>query len=313
MSKVSVLDLANVRLTVSDLDKSRQFSEAFGLVTVEQTANAVYSRSTDAGSFCHVVTLGEPAFIGAAFHVASVEALQAATTIEGASQIEPTNEPGGGLRVRLHDPDGFQIELLHGVEIMPALHVEKYPVNTAFARERPNGTFYRRPPGAARVKRIGHFVTSTPDVKRTRDWYRETLGLIGTDDVFADAEDNVIATFNRLPRGKEFVDHHVFMTHKAPAPGLNHFGFEVQDYDDIFFGHFHMKESGLNHRWGTGRHRLGSQVFNQWSDPWGRGYEHWTDTDFLNEDAPFTNVPASEAMKAQWGDPAPTQLGGPKH
>jgi hypothetical protein len=123
----------------------------------------------------------------------------------------------------------------------------------------------------------------------------------------------VIATFNRLPRGKEFVDHHVFMTHQAPQAGFNHLGFEVQDYDDILFGHYFMKEAGLKHLWGLGRHRLGSQVFNQWTDPWGRSYEHWTDTDVVNEDAPLLMVPASEALKTQWGEPSPVQLGRPGH
>ena len=311
MPAIAVTELASVRLRAPDLDASRKFSEAFGLATVEINQGAVYSRATDAGPHCHVVELGEPAFLGAAFLVESAAELRHAASIDGASAVEPTGEPGGGVRVRLTDPDGFVIELLHGVVPLEALPVEQHPINTALGRQRPDGAFYRRPPGPSRVKRLGHFVTSTPDVKRTRAWYRDMLGLIGTDDVFAGEQDNVIATFNRLARGKDYVDHHVFMTHKAPAVGLNHLGFEVQDYDDIFFGHYFMKEAGLVHRWGIGRHRLGSQVYNQWTDPWGRGYEHWTDTDVVNEDHALSLVPAGEAMKSQWGDPPPTTLGRP--
>ena len=34
--------------------------------------------------------------------------------------------------------------------------------------------------------------------------------------------------------------------------------------------------------WGLGRHVLGSQVYDYWSDPWGRVHEHWADSDRLN-------------------------------
>ena len=30
---------------------------------------------------------------------------------------------------------------------------------------------------------------------------------------------------------------------------------------------------------GRGRHLLGSQVYDYWSDPWGRVHERWADTD----------------------------------
>ncbi len=308
MQTVPVTQLAFVRLRAPDLDVSRGFAEAFGLVTTEQTPSALYSRGTDAAPRCHIVEAGEPAFLGAGFLVESLEALRDAASIDGASPVEATGEPGGGQRVRLTDPDGFAIDLLFGVEILPAVPVAHHPINSAFARQRADGEFYRRPAGPSQVKRLGHYVTSTPNVKRTRAWYRETLGLIGTDDVYAGQEDNIIATFNRLARGKDYVDHHVFMTHQGPLVGLNHLGFEVQDYDDIFFGHYHMKEAGLTHRWGIGRHKLGSQVYNQWTDPWGRGYEHWTDTDVVNEDQPLTLVAAADALKSQWGDPPPVKL-----
>ena len=308
MATIVVSDLAHVRLSAPDLDEARGFLEAFGLPTTDIEQGAIYSRGTDANPRCHIVEAGAPAFLGAAFLVESEAALHDAASFDGASAIEPTGEPGGGVRVRLHDPDGFAIDLLHGVEILPALTVDLHPINSAHARTRPDGKFYRRPPGPSQVKRLGHYVTSTPDVKRTREWYRQTLGLLGSDDIYAGKEDNVIATFNRLARGKQFVDHHVFMTHQAPAPGLNHLGFEVQDYDDIFFGHYHMKDAGLQHRWGIGRHRLGSQVYNQWTDPWGRGYEHWTDSDMLNDEYQPTFVPVDVAMKSQWGEAAPVKL-----
>jgi len=302
MSKIAAYDLAYVRFSAPDIDLSRRFLEAFGLETVEQTASAIYSRCTDAGPRCHILEVGEPGFLGSGFLVKSAEMLEEAATLEGASAVEPTGEPGGGYRVRLRDPEGYIVDLLHGVEILPELSIDPHPVNTARGRERKDGDFYRRPPGPARVKRLGHFVTSTTDVLRTRSWYRETLGLLGSDDIHVDDDkENIIATFNRLERGGEYVDHHVFMTHKSPETGFNHVGFEAQDADDMFFGGAALTEQGFKHHWGPGRHLLGSQMFNQWESPWGLIYEHWTDSDVMNEDSPFGLVPASEALTPQWG------------
>lgn len=308
MAELIVSELAYVRMQAPDLELGQEFLDAFGLQPVARTEDALYMRGTDAGPYCHVLTLGEPRFVGAAFILESEEDLQAATNIPEASGIEPNDEPGGGQRVRLKDPNGFDIELLYGIECLPELEVAQYPINTALGRQRHDGALYRRPEGPARIKRLGHFVIGTPNIKATQKWYRETLGLLGTDDVWKDDQDHIVATFNRLGRGKDYVDHHVFMAHEDVAPSFNHLGFEVQDYDDIFFGHYHMKKLELEHRWGLGRHRLGSQVFNQWTDPWGRGYEHWTDSDMLNEDYELSLVPASEALKSQWGEPQPANV-----
>ena len=65
--------------------------------------------------------------------------------------------------------------------------------------------------------------------------------------------------------------------------GLNHVSFEVQDMDDVFMGHQHMRDIGkYEHMWGIGRHLLGSQVYDYWADPWRRVHEHWADSDRLN-------------------------------
>ena len=53
--------------------------------------------------------------------------------------------------------------------------------------------------------------------------------------------------------------------------------------DAVFKGHEYLKQLGkYEHMWGVGRHMLGSQVYDYWSDPWGRVHERWADTDRLN-------------------------------
>jgi hypothetical protein len=91
--------------------------------------------------------------------------------------------------------------------------------------------------------------------------------------------------------------------------GLNHFSYEVQDFDDVMIGHEHMRKVGkYEHMWGIGRHVLGSQVFDYWADPWGRVHEHWTDTDVLNAANGSNALPAEEAFGSQWGEPAPERF-----
>jgi hypothetical protein len=126
-------------------------------------------------------------------------------------------------------------------------------------------------------------VLGTPKVKDTVGWFRHHLGFICSDDVYAGEKDNLIGSFNRIDGGETFVDHHVFFAINHSHAGLNHISFEVQDMDDVFMGHQHMRDTGkYEHMWGIGRHLLGSQVYDYWADPWRRVHEHWADSDRLN-------------------------------
>ena len=64
-----------------------------------------------------------------------------------------------------------------------------------------------------------------------------------------------------------------------------------------------MAAAGHVHNFGIGRHILGSQIFDYWSDPWGRNHEHWTDGDLLNEDWEPGRYPLITARDVQWSPP----------
>ena len=70
-------------------------------------------------------------------------------------------------------------------------------------------------------------------------------------------------------------------------------------------GHDRLMAAAYQHRWGVGKHVLGSQVFDYWQDPWGRVHEHWADSDTLNSDYGSRLVPAHEGFQSQWGEPVP--------
>src|SRR5215467_1045700 len=114
MPVIKAADLAYGRLRSPDLDKQEEFLTAFGMVRAERTKNALYMRGTDEPHHIHVTELGEPKYIGIAFHAASMDDL---------------DEPGGSKRVRLTDPDGFQVEVVHGMARLPKIPVHRPKIN----------------------------------------------------------------------------------------------------------------------------------------------------------------------------------------
>lgn len=303
---IKVVDIAYGRIRSPDLDKQEKFLTEFGMIRADRTKTALYMRGTDSEHHLHVTELGDPGFIGLAFNAASEEDLQRVSEVDGASAVEDIDEPGGGKRVRLTEPNGYQIEVVWGIEELPPLEARRFPVNDSSGRLNRRGELTRLDSGSSRVKRIGHGVMKTPNLAKSLAWVRGTLGLVCSDDVYAGEKDNIILSFNRVDRGAEYVDHHVFLYVAGSRAGLNHMAFEVQDIDDVIMGHEHLKSIGdYDHVWGLGRHVLGSQVFDYWKDPWGRVHEHWTDSDRLNCDSLPNLVAAEEGLQSQWGEPAP--------
>jgi catechol 2,3-dioxygenase-like lactoylglutathione lyase family enzyme len=309
MPQVKVIDIAYGRLRAPDLDAMEEFLTHFGMIRAARTPTALYMRGTDPMHHLHVTEKGDPAFVGFAWHAASEEDLHRLAKSPGASPLETIDEPGGGKRVRLKEPNGYQIEVVHGIAPPAPVAVSRHAVNNGADMLRRKGELFRPKQGPSQVKRIGHGVLSTPKLDETVRWFRDTLGLIGSDDLYAGAENNIIGSFNRCDRGAEYVDHHVFFCLKHERVGLNHLSFEVQDIDDVFIGHRYLRDLGkYEHMWGIGRHLLGSNVYDYWADPWGRVHEHWSDSDRLNARSGSNLMPAEQGLTSQWGEPPPEKL-----
>jgi len=309
MSVIKVRDLAYGRLRAPDLDAEEEFLTAFGMTRAERTPHALYMRGTDPTHHIHVTEKGDPGFVGIAWTAASEDDLKAVAKLPGASGIETIDEPGGGKRVRLTEPNGYTIEVVHGIEPSAPIPAPRQAVNSGLEPLNRAGEVMRMDAGPSRVKRIGHAVMGTPRNQETVRWFREMLGLVCSDDVYAGATDNIIGQFSRLDCGDEYVDHHAFFCMRNERTGLNHFSFEVQDIDDVFMGHEHLTRIGkYEHMWGIGRHLLGSQVYDYWADPWRRVHEHWADTDRLNVHNGGNLVSAEEGLRSQWGTRPPEKF-----
>jgi catechol 2,3-dioxygenase-like lactoylglutathione lyase family enzyme len=310
MALIKAVDMAYGRMRAPDLDLMEEFLVRFGMTRAERTPTALYMRGTDPAHHLHITEKGDPKFVGFAYQAASEDDLARIAKAPGASGIETIDEPGGGRRVRLTEPNGYQIEVVHGIATLAPITLK--PRQKLNSGENPlsrAGELMRLPKGPSHVKRIGHGVLNTPKFDETIAWYREMLGFISSDDVYAGDKAHLIGSFNRLDRGSTYVDHHVFFCLRHDKTGLNHLSFEVQDIDDVCMGHNHLKQFGsYEHMWGLGRHLLGSQVYDYWADPWGRVHEHWADSDRLNVASGSNLLPAEEALVSQWGEAPPEKF-----
>jgi hypothetical protein len=309
MAFIKVTDIAYGRLRSPDLDIQEEFCTNFGFIKVERTKNALYMRGSDAPHHIHVTEKGDPGFIGLAYYAASEDDLKKIAKAPGASEVENIDEPGGGKRVRLTEPNGYQIEVVWGIQQLAPIQVHRDPTNSGDEPLRRAGRLMRVTKGPTPIKRIAHGVMGTPKLAETLKWFREHLGFISSDDIYVGKKDNIIASFNRCDRGDVYVDHHAFFCMNHKKAGLNHLSFEVPDIDAVFVDHEFLTRLGkYEHMWGVGRHILGSQVYDYWADPWGRVHEHWADSDRLNAANGSNLLSAEEGLNSQWGERAPEKF-----
>ena len=294
-----------------DLKAAERFLVDFGLQPAVRTENRIYFRGTGPKSYVYVAQLEDTSgFRALAFEVDSMDVLKRLAGAAGASQVEPIDGPGGGHRVVLHDPDGFRIELVHGIPDVEAQPMrEPLVLNYARLKNRHGGT-QRAPLGPAQILRLGHVALAVSNFSRSLTWYREFLGMIPSDILFDGSQDNQVGGFMRLDRGQEWVDHHtvaLFQSSNGSAK-THHSSFEVQDLDAHALGNKWLLRQGHQHYWGIGRHVIGSQIFDYWKDPSGNMVEHYADGDLFKADAPTGYAQASLDVLYQWGPQVPQEF-----
>lgn len=302
---IKVHDIAFARFTAPDLEVMEQFLIAFGMVTSARTTDALYMRGAGSAHHVHVTHIGNPGFLGVAFHAtrADLDILSAAT----GTPIEATGEPGGGSVIHLFDPDGRRVDVVADIESVDEIPTRNHaPINTADRRTRID-VLQRIPSGPSQVMRFGHAVLKTASLPIIAAWYQNTLGLIISDDFFVDGPDKPIGRFMRCDRGVEAADHHSLLVLETGEVRLGHCAWEVAHFDDLMSGREALTTYGARHYWGVGRHILGGQVFDYWKDPLGFTVEHFTDTDLLTAGVPSQSHSIFEGIN-QWGPNPPDDL-----
>ncbi len=198
---IKVDDIAYVLFEKPDLDKQAAFLQDFGMRPADISAQAIYMRGCGSSPWFYRATRGKKSrYLGAGFLVKSAEELH---TISAATDtaIEAITKPGGGQRVRLLDPDGFIVDIVHGREELARQPTRDrlFDVNTPAEKKRVN----QRVSTAAApspLERLGHLVLATTNFATSVDWYMRHLGVIASD-VQCVADGSPVLAFTRCDRG----------------------------------------------------------------------------------------------------------------
>jgi hypothetical protein len=295
-----------------DLEQAEQFLIDFGLRRAKKHGDLLFLRGTDSSQFCYVIRKAQkPRFVGMGLRVPAWQDLEVLSRLEGASELEQMEWPGGGYRVRLTDPSGFRVDAVYGQAKTHALpHRARLWFNSPDATPRINRT-QRLPRTAPEVVRLGHVVLELADYQATCAWYTRHFGFIPSDvQVLPDGSPAV--AFMRLDLGDTPADHHTLALAQGFAPTYSHSAFELVDADAVGMGQRVLRERGWKHAWGIGRHILGSQIFDYWQDPWGAKHEHYCDGDLFTADE-WTGIhPVSREAMSQWGQVMPDSFTRPE-
>jgi catechol 2,3-dioxygenase-like lactoylglutathione lyase family enzyme len=289
-----VTGIAYARLSAPDLGVMQEFLEAFGLITVHRDDKRLYTRGIGDSAFLHVTELGTPGTVALGYEAVDESVLRDFVAAGAARSIDTVDDPGGGKRVILTDPNGCEIEVVSGwrkvAPLAPREHIRG-----------PDGASVRR--GPSRIRRVSHGVLTTPRMDETLAWYHKTLGLIPSDEIYGGTPDNRLGVFSRIDRGEEEVDHHVSFIVRHAKAGAHHVSFEVENVDDIFMGHDYLHRRGkYEHIRGIGRHALGAQIFDYWMSPFEQIHEHWISLEHMTVHSAFGSHRVDSDMAHDHGD-----------
>ena len=335
-----ISDLIFTRFKLVDLDKQKEFMNHFGCQLAYETDNSIFFKGSGSYPYIYVASKGDQnKCIGMAYKVNAFEDLQNLSTNLNV-EIVDNDEPGGGKKVTLIDPEGLEIEIYYGInEIDPEIKTSP-KLNTGNSTERiksnsPNDgdrvNELQRIGQASdewqleddkwvynlrtSVKRVGHTAINCKDAKESIRWYSENLGLLVTNYIMGPDGSDHMGAFMRADTGDIPAEHHILNNVQFPGDGdfapYGHAGYEVSgSVDDLMAGHHHLKSvDKYPHEWGIGRHLLGSQMYDYWRDAYGFTHEHWTDGDFLDSSHPPEKTPFRDTIMAQYGPFAPSSFG----
>jgi catechol 2,3-dioxygenase-like lactoylglutathione lyase family enzyme len=301
---VAARDVAYVRFAAPDVEEALQFLADFGLTVSARENGRTYLRVAGEAHHTYVLSEGPPQFLGFGLKVADRADLEELTRSPLGSEMEKMDEPGGGERVVLTDPDGYRVEIVHGIETVARLPMrDPVPVNSTHERRRFAATV-RPPLGPTEMKRVGHVGLVVTSIERSTEWYGELLAMIPTDSVLVGEPKHKVVSFVRCGYPGVYSDHHALALFRGERANFGHVAFETQDFDAVFGGHDYLADRGWRPAWGPGRHELGSQLFDYWMDPWGRLVEHFADSDLFLPEDPSSEYGPDQTRSAWWGPQA---------
>ena len=306
---VRMKDIAYVRYQQPDLEKTERFLIDFGLSTVSRTDDMLRMRGALGYENAYIAQRGGASRFLSAGIVVDAASLEEAFDWPEASAVRAAARYPGDAALTVRDPDGYEYDLLAQADRASPMPVSQPSEFNFGTRKTRRNAMRMTPARPATVLRLGHIALKVTDVARSIAWYRERFGLVVSDLIHDGDENRPVTAFLRCDLGRDYADHHVIALAQAPAAGMHHASFEVQDLDEVAAGGQWLERQGYERLWGVGRHLLGGQIFDYWRDPFGNNMEHYTDGDVFNNEARPGSHPASADTLYQWGPPVPAHFG----
>ena len=283
MSRVT--EIRYVGYALPDLDAECGFyRDAWGLVDAGELDGMVHF-AAPGGAEPYVVRLRradqkrvDVIALAAANH-ADVDVLHQAVAAAGCKVIFSPRilaSLGGGYGFRFFSPDGLPFEVSSDV---------------AQRSVRPSRRWDAAP------ERISHVVLHSPRHKEAVQFFIDVLGFRLSD---------WIGDFMAFLRCNGW--HHRIAILPGP-PCLNHVAYDMAGVDEVMRGISRLKISGVDVRWGPGRHTAGDNVFSYFVTPGGFAVEYTAELERVDEATwtPRVHAPTPQIMD-QWG----VGVGGPQ-
>ncbi len=283
MSRVT--EIRYVGYGVADIAAERAFyADAWGLEPVGEADGMAWFRA--AGSDEHHVVRLRPSDTNhvdvialAADSRADVDALHGRVAGAGCMVVhapQPLASPGGGYGFRFFSPDGLPFEISAEVARGPARQVGRWegiPV------------------------RISHVVLHSPDHQAAVRFFTDVLGFRVSD---------WLGDFMAFLRCNSA--HHRLAILPGP-PCLNHVAYDMVGADGMLRGVSHLRQRGIDIRWGPGRHTAGDNTFSYFVTPNGFAVEYTAELETVDFETHEAKVhePGPRVMD-QWG----IGVGGPQ-
>ncbi|MBV1696275.1 MAG: 3,4-dihydroxyphenylacetate 2,3-dioxygenase [Hyphomicrobiales bacterium] len=287
----NIVRASHVTLDVSDLARSRAFyADTLGLHVEDETADAIYLRGLEERQHHSVVLrrAAAAACVAIGFKVASEDDLDKAARFAAARGLEHrfVEAPYRARTLRLVDPFGMPIELVHGYERREIL-LQKYG-------------HYR----GVHPQRLDHFNVFAPDVQGHMDFYAG-LGFRVTEYAEEDGPGGRIAAAWMHRKGNV---HDLAFTN-GRGPRLHHVAYWVPTAMHIIHLCDLMATTGYlaNMERGPARHGISNAFFLYVRDPDGHRIEIYT-SDYQTMDPDHEPIRWSlrdPRRQTLWGTPAP--------
>ncbi|SES09041.1 Catechol 2,3-dioxygenase [Lentzea xinjiangensis] len=289
MTRRLLTHLRHVDLAVPDYDEQREFyAGVWGLTEVANDTGLSFL-AAEGSPEQYVVRLRKAqekrldliAF-GAA-DTGDVDALADSLIAAGVRLISTPGELGtlgGGYGFRFFDVDGRTVEVSAEVETRRHRRIEEKE---------------------AIPVRLSHVVLNSPDLNRTRAWYKQHLSFALSDTLSSPRMGELMHFMRINPQ------HHSLALARGPHTSLHHISFEMRGIDEYMRGTGRLLRAGVRKIWGPGRHLAGDNTFSYFFDPHGNTVEYTTELEQLDEDAwhPHVYDLSQPEVADQWGTANP--------